>query len=284
MARYSREQRDRAVDLYVRYERCAADVMHELGYPSRGMLPVWYWEHLEEERTGRQSTRGKRYRRYTDEQKQAAVDHYLEYGRRLSRTMRMLGYPKSKELLMAWIDELAPGRRKLRHGPVPEGLKRKAVVAVASGRLKSREAAAELGVEASVVGKLETADARRIQGDARDEDTWREALDGRGGENQRGALYAGGHAAGRRRPAGRGRPGGRGGGAGEEAGGDACPSGRAGRRRRAAAAGEEGTGHRDRNPEGRDRAVGKRAGRSPGKARPAERRPSSSNRPVRGSA
>ena len=79
------------------------------------------------------------------------MDHYLEYGRRLSRTMRMLGYPKSKELLMAWIDELAPGQRKLRHGPVPEELKRKAVVAVASGRLKSREAAAELGVEASVV-------------------------------------------------------------------------------------------------------------------------------------
>ena len=34
---------------------------------------------------------------------------------------------------------------------MPEELKRKAVVAVASGRLKSREAAAELGVEASVV-------------------------------------------------------------------------------------------------------------------------------------
>lgn len=151
MAKYSKEQRDRAVDLYIRYECCAADVIRELGYPSRGMLPVWYRERLEEERTGRRSTRGKRYRRYTDEQKQAAVDHYLEYGRRLSRTMRMLGYPKSKELLMAWIDELAPGRRKLRHGPVPEELKRKAVVAVASGRLKSREAAAELGVEASVV-------------------------------------------------------------------------------------------------------------------------------------
>ena len=265
MAKYSKEQRDRAVDLYIRYERCAADVIHELGYPSRGMLPVWYRERLEEERTGRQSTRGKRYRRYTDEQKQAAVDHYLGHGRRLRRAMRALGYPKSHELLTAWIDELAPGRRKLRHGPVPEELKRKAVVAVASGRLKSREAAAELGVEASVVGKPETADARRIQGDARDEDAWREAPDGRGGENRRGALYAGGHAAGRRRPAGRGRPGGRGGGAGEEAGGDACPSGRAGRRRRSAAAGEEGTGHRDRDPEGRDRAVGKRAGRSPGK-------------------
>ena len=178
MAKYSKEQRDRAVDLYVRYERCAADVIHELGYPSRGMLPVWYRERLEEERTGRQSTRGKRYRRYTDEQKRAAVDHYLGHGRRLKRTMRALGYPKSHELLTAWIDELAPGRRKLRHGPVPEELKRKAVAAVASGRLKSREAAAELGVEASVVGKLGTADARRIQGDARDTNTQKEARKG----------------------------------------------------------------------------------------------------------
>ena len=272
MAKYNKERRDRAVDLYVRYERCAADVIHELGYPSRGMLPVWYRERLEEERAGRRSTRGKRYRRYTDEQKRAAVDHYLGHGRRLKRTMRALGYPKSHELLTAWIDELAPGQRKPGHGPVPEKLKRKAVVAVASGRLKSHEAAAELGVEASVVGKLETADARRIQGDARDTNTQKEALDGRGGKDRRGASDADG----RIRSAGRGRPGGRGGGAGEEAGGDACPSGRAGRRRRAAAAGEEGTGHRDRDPEGRDRAVGKRAGRSPGKARPAERRRSSS--------
>ena len=177
MAKYSKERRDRAVDLYVRYERCAADVIRELGYPSRGMLPVWYRERLEEERTGRRSTRGKRYRRYTDEQKRTAVDHYLGHGRRLKRTMCALGYPKSHELLAAWIDELAPGRRKPGHGPVPEELKRKAVVAVASGRLKSREAAAGLGVEASVVGKLETADARRIQGDARDTNTQKEAFD-----------------------------------------------------------------------------------------------------------
>lgn len=149
MAKCSREQRDRAVDLYVRYERYAADVIRELGYPSRGMLPVWYRERLEEERTGVPSRRGERYRRYTDEQKRAAVDHYLGHGRRLKRTMRALGYPKSHELLTAWIDELAPGRRKLRHGPVPEELKRKAVVAVASGRSESRDAAAGLGVEAS---------------------------------------------------------------------------------------------------------------------------------------
>ena len=127
MAKYSKEQRDRAVDLYIKYEHSAADVIHELGYPSKGALLSWYADRLEEERTGVPSRRGERYRRYSDEQKQAAMDHYLEYGRRPGRTMRMLGYPKSKELLMAWIDELAPGRRKLRHGPVPEELKREAV-------------------------------------------------------------------------------------------------------------------------------------------------------------
>ena len=151
MAKYSREQRDRAVDLYIKYERCAADVIRELGYPSKVALLSWYADRLEEERTGVPSRRGERHRRYSDEQKRAAVDHYLEYGRRPGRTMRMLGYPKSRELLMAWIDELAPGQRKLRHGPVPEELKRKAVVAVASGRLKSHEAAAELGVQGATV-------------------------------------------------------------------------------------------------------------------------------------
>ena len=148
---YSRQQRERAVDLYIKYEHSAADVIHELGYPSRTILHVWYRERLEEERTGVPSTRGERYKRYSEEQKRVAVDHYLEYGKRLSRTMRMLGYPKSRQLLMAWVDELAPGQRKLRHGPVPEELKREAAVAVASGRMKSREAAAGLGVQAAVV-------------------------------------------------------------------------------------------------------------------------------------
>ena len=38
MAKYSREQRGRAVGLYVKYERCAADVIRELGYPSKGCI------------------------------------------------------------------------------------------------------------------------------------------------------------------------------------------------------------------------------------------------------
>ena len=76
MAKYSREQRDRAVDLYIKYEHSAADTIRELGYPSRGALWMWYKDRLEEERTGIPSGRGERYRRYTDEQKRVAVEHY----------------------------------------------------------------------------------------------------------------------------------------------------------------------------------------------------------------
>ena len=65
MARYSREQRRRAVELYERYGHSAADVIRELGYPSKGALLMWYREWLEERRTGVPSRRGERYARYT---------------------------------------------------------------------------------------------------------------------------------------------------------------------------------------------------------------------------
>lgn len=56
--------------------------------------------------------------RFSDDQKREAVEHYLSHGKSLSRTMRALGYPKSRMTLCGWIDELAPGQRKYR-GPNP---------------------------------------------------------------------------------------------------------------------------------------------------------------------
>jgi len=38
MAKYGKEQRYRAVDLYIKYEHNAAGAIRELGYPSRGSL------------------------------------------------------------------------------------------------------------------------------------------------------------------------------------------------------------------------------------------------------
>lgn len=162
MAKYTREQRQRAVELYVKYEGCAADVIRELGYPSREALRMWHRDWLDEQETGVSSQRGERYARYTEEQKRASVDHYLTHGRRASRTMRQMGYP-SKEVLASWIDELAPGERRIRRGPVPGELKRDAVLKVASGELSSREAAEAVGVDSSVVRNWK----RQLLGDAK---------------------------------------------------------------------------------------------------------------------
>lgn len=49
MAKYTREQRQRAVELYVKYEGCAADVIRELGYPSREALRMWHRDWLDEQ-------------------------------------------------------------------------------------------------------------------------------------------------------------------------------------------------------------------------------------------
>ena len=61
MAKYTREQRQRAVELYVKYECCAADVIRELGYPSREALRMWHRDWLDEQGTGVSSQRGERY-------------------------------------------------------------------------------------------------------------------------------------------------------------------------------------------------------------------------------
>ena len=111
---YSREKRKKAIELYIKYDKCAADVNHELGYPDRKTLTRWYKKYISngmywEGYTRRQPSK------YSLGQKETAVEYYLEHGRNLSRTVRALGYP-SREALRSWCDELAPGRRKIRIG------------------------------------------------------------------------------------------------------------------------------------------------------------------------
>ena len=170
MARYSREQRRRAVELYERYEHSAADVIRELGYPSKEALRMWHRDWLEERRTGIPSSRGEHYSRYTDGQRRAAVEHYLTHGRRLSRTIRQMGYP-SREVLAAWIDELAPGERAVKRGPVADEVRRMAVARLVAGGVTSRQVAAEVGVEASVVRNRVASTAARAGTGGRSSDT-----------------------------------------------------------------------------------------------------------------
>jgi transposase InsO family protein/transposase-like protein len=144
---YSQEERNRAIALYIKYDKSASDVVHELGYPTQACLRIWYKEHLEEQRTGVQRPADGRYStRYSPEQKRVAVDHYLEHGRRISRTVRALGYP-SKQLLGDWIRELAPDMRRQRCGGVQLGeeQKRSAVIDLCSGKGSAKDIAEAYG-------------------------------------------------------------------------------------------------------------------------------------------
>ena len=39
---YSYEERNKAVELYIKFDKCAYAVVRELGYPTTRMLTIWY--------------------------------------------------------------------------------------------------------------------------------------------------------------------------------------------------------------------------------------------------
>jgi len=106
---HSFEDRMRAVELYIKYGHSAADVIREPGYTNRGSLRNWFREF---EERGDLHVGKVRPRSFSDGRVRAAVDHYLEHARSLARTVRAMGYPKSRATPAARVDELAPGRRR----------------------------------------------------------------------------------------------------------------------------------------------------------------------------
>lgn len=106
---YSYEDRIKAVELYIKYDMCIADTVRELGYPNRKMLVLWFKEY---QKNGDLHLRYNKKPLYTSAQMKLAVNYYLEHGRNITRTVRAIGYP-SREVLLGWIDELAPGIRKV---------------------------------------------------------------------------------------------------------------------------------------------------------------------------
>ena len=137
---YTLEERQRAVDLYLKYGRKASIVIRELGYPDRKMLTKWVCEFEEE---GHLQEKPRAGNAYTLEDKRHAVDFYLGHGRQISYTLRVMGYP-SRQKLMEWIDELAPGERIIHEGYLKRekhpAMKRKADCVM---RLATRPGSAE---------------------------------------------------------------------------------------------------------------------------------------------
>ena len=144
---YSREQRMKAIELYIKYDKSAAAVVHELGYPSRHLLPRWYREYLKEQETGVLRNRYSRRPKYSLEQKATAVSYYLEHGRSISRTIKKLGYP-CRDLLREWCKELALSTRKRCAGGLQytQEQKKECTIALCSRAGSAKDVAREYGV------------------------------------------------------------------------------------------------------------------------------------------
>ncbi len=129
---FTEEEKIRAIELYFKYGKKLAPAVRELGYPSKRNLQRWIrsWE------AGGGTKESIRHKpRYTDEQKQVAVEHYLNHGCCLAFTSRTLSYPCT-DVLARWVNELYPDRRLIftsKANPVapfePE-VKRQAVMAL----------------------------------------------------------------------------------------------------------------------------------------------------------
>jgi len=145
---YSYEQRLRAVELYMQLGKRVGATMRQLGYPTKNALKGWYREYQRRIGLPRGYVRSKR--KYSQEQKEAAVRHYLDHGRCIAFTMRTLGYP-GRQSLAAWIGELHSEARvrvvgKSEQPPLSPELKRSAVIALCTRHGSANSLAQEFGV------------------------------------------------------------------------------------------------------------------------------------------
>ena len=113
---YSYEDRKRAVELYIQYNKSAASVIRELGYPNRHSLDKWYKEFMS---TGELKKQSSRKPKFSPEQRRIAVEYYLSHGRNLKKTIQVLGYP-GRATLSGWISEDCPDEKRYCKYSTPE--------------------------------------------------------------------------------------------------------------------------------------------------------------------
>ena len=142
---YSYEDRVRAVRLYIKLGKRVAATIRQLGYPTKNSLKIWHQEH--EQRLDLH-TGYARAPKYSQAQKELAVEHYLEHGRCVSATIKALGYP-SRTLLSAWVQEQHPEARARVVGRSKElspAIKKSAVIALCMRQGSAKAVAQDLGV------------------------------------------------------------------------------------------------------------------------------------------
>jgi len=145
---FSYEDRIRAIKLYIKLGKRLGATIRQLGYPTKNSLIGWYREYEQ----GRDLQVGytRSMFKYSDEQRQVAVQHYLDHDRCIASTMKALGYP-CRETLTIWIDELHPEVRQRIVGRAPNvqhplALKNAAVIELCTRNTSAQEIAEKLAV------------------------------------------------------------------------------------------------------------------------------------------
>ena len=145
---YLYEDRIRAVKLYIKLGKRTGPTIRQLGFPTKNALKSWHreYEHSRDLQVRYVRSRQK----YSDEQKQAAVEHYLDNDRCVASTMKALGYP-CRGTLTVWIDELHPQVRQRIVGRAPNvrhplELKNAAVIELCTRKTSAQEIAQKLAV------------------------------------------------------------------------------------------------------------------------------------------
>jgi transposase-like protein len=87
---YPYDDRIRAVSLYIKLGLRLAATLRQLGYPTKNALKLWHREFEKQLDLPVGYERAKP--KYSLEQKQMAVEHYLEHGSCISVTIKTLGY------------------------------------------------------------------------------------------------------------------------------------------------------------------------------------------------
>lgn len=146
---YSYEERLRAVELYLILGKRIGATIRQLGYPTKNSLKSWYQELLEHGDLHTTYVRLKP--RYSDEQKNVAIEHYMKNGRCFSATLKALGYP-CRRTLTEWVRERYPETRKCIAGKAGRptaslASKRAGVYALCTREGNAREVAQRLDVD-----------------------------------------------------------------------------------------------------------------------------------------
>jgi transposase-like protein len=142
---YSYEDRLRAVRLFIKLGERVGLTIRQLGYPTKNALKSWHREYVQRLDLPAGYVRRPK---YSQAQKERAVEHFLENGHCLALTIKAIGYP-SRTLSSGWVQERLPEARVRIVGRPQElspAMKQSAVIALCMRQGSAHSVAQDLGV------------------------------------------------------------------------------------------------------------------------------------------